>query len=469
MRCLLISPSHPGKQRLKPSWMPLGLSFLAAVLRGQGHETIIFDRFARLIRRRGDDAAVDREMMATIRDFRPDLIGLQTISPLIFDTISCVNLIRPQFKGLLYAGGHHATALPELTLERITGLDGLVVGEGEMPLACLARGDDPSSIPGVWFRDDEDRGQGTNAWVNRDLDQLPFPALDLLDMDLYLRPGVNPIKGHFLSTICLLASRGCPQRCEFCSESLTYGRGVRFHSPDYVAEWLAEVLGKYQMEAVYFHDNDFLISEGWAREICERIMKLPGKRPLKWGVQARSDHINRDILRVMRRAGCVTVEIGVETSSQSLLDKVEKRASVAMHEKAIALCRQEGLHTHAYMLAGLEGETLADLQENLDWAKRIKPDSFQMSRLMIHPGTRLYDRLGCRFFQEHDWNESEIRGHYQHDYLSSIGVQGLDDWMKHRYKPYRQLRHHQLILSANPVGKIVRHYGRRLVERLHGE
>lgn len=449
--------------------MPVGLAFLAAVLRREGHEAAIYDRYARHIRRGGDTTEINREMLRTIRDFKPDLIGLQTVSPLIYDTISCVDLIRSEFKGLLVAGGHHATALPELTMDRIPGLDGLIVGEGELPLAGLARGDEFADIPGGWYRDDRQMARGNEVLVSKDLDQLPFPSLELLDMDLYLRPGIYSIRGHFLSTVCMLTSRGCPQRCEFCAESLTYGRGVRFHSPDYVAEWLAEVLGNYPIEAVYFHDNDFLISEERAMEICERFLKVGGKRPLKWAIQARSDRINRGVLKALRGAGCVMVELGVESSSQDQLDKVDKKASVEVHERAITLCRQEGIRTHAYMLTGLEGETLADLQRDLDWLKKVRPDSFQLAKLLVHPGTRLYDRVECRFFQDRPWSEEEIGEFYNRDHFSSVSPEVREDWMKRCYTPYRQRIHHQLVLSANPPGKILRHYGRRLMERLRGQ
>ena len=132
-------------------WVPLGLSLIASYLKQHGYEVSIFDRYAMQAYLGNDQRDIDNAMVSHSNVFEPDLIGFNTVSPLIHDTVKCASLIRKDYQGLMVAGGHHASALPQLTLERIPELNGVVTGEGEIVLNSLASGDDPSSIPGLWW------------------------------------------------------------------------------------------------------------------------------------------------------------------------------------------------------------------------------------------------------------------------------------------------------------------------------
>ena len=125
MRILLVSPRPRQTKIPVPSWIPLGLPFIASALRTEGHALSIFDRFSSMARLEISKDGINRAMMEHIQSFRPDLIGLTTVSPLIFDTVECVELIRKVYSGVLVAGGHHATAMPETTLLKIPGQDDL--------------------------------------------------------------------------------------------------------------------------------------------------------------------------------------------------------------------------------------------------------------------------------------------------------------------------------------------------------
>ena len=262
MKVLLIyplsAPPRPARISREPGWLPLGLSFLAASLRRRGHLVEIFDRYCAKASRGLSREAVDAAMLETVRRFRPDIIGFNTVSPYIFDTAQCARIIRPVTKAVLAAGGHHATALPELTLQKIQELDLVFAGEGEESLCMIADGKPPAEVPGVAWRAGEGKTGYSQPKQIEDLDALPFPDLDLLDMRFYLRPGTQSIRGHYLSTISIITSRGCKKKCDFCAESLTYGRGIRYHSPGYVMAWIERLLSDYRFEALYFHDNNFL-------------------------------------------------------------------------------------------------------------------------------------------------------------------------------------------------------------------
>jgi anaerobic magnesium-protoporphyrin IX monomethyl ester cyclase len=461
MRVLLISPYSAGLFR----WMPLGLPFMAACLRRRGHTPLIFDRYARQAAQGYSLPVANVAMVECIRKFRPDLIGLSTVSQVIYDTAECAALVRSVYAGPLIAGGYHATALPELTLQKIPELDGVVTGEGEVVLSQLADGTPPADLPGVWWR----TGQticppAAPAEQIAPLDDLPLPAYDLMDMGFYAGRTQHSIRGHHLATITLITSRGCYQRCRFCAESLTYGSGVRFHSPAYVLDWIQRAVADYDVEGLHFHDNDFLASESRAREICEGMLRAGWQRKVKWSIQARADRLNPDIAALLKAAGCVLVEIGIETATQAGLNQIGKGTTLEMNSEAVALCHAVGLAVHAYMLTGLENETLADLDRRLAWVKRARPDSFQWSSLAVYPGTPLYQAKGGNFFAQSAWTKTAVDDYYAADVLSTIPPGQRRTWMARHLNRYLVWLNWQRKLRALPLPRFLALVCRRLIE-----
>ncbi len=453
MKVLLISPLTVQKKAPEPVWVPLGLPFIAALLERQGHTVSIFDRFAVQSLAGPSKDRVNAAMLDHIKNFKPDLIGFNTVSPLIYDTVECAALVRKYFQGPVIAGGHHTTAMPELTLKKIPGIDAVVSGEGELAALKLAAGEEPSSIPGLWWRDGGRIMHSSAPAQLGNLDDLPFPNLDLLDMKFYTRPGTIAIRGHYLSTVTMLTSRGCNRRCEFCAESMTFGKGVRFHSPGYVIEWVKKMIKDYSPEGIYFCDNNFLINRGRTVEICERLIKEGLNKQVQWSAQVRADNIDEEILSLLKRAGCVKVEVGVESSLQAQLDAVDKKTTVQANERAVRLCRKHGVKIHAYMITGFEGEKVADLEENLRWLKRVKPDTFSWSNLSIHPGTVLYEKKGNCFFENNEWNRENITDYYARS-LSDIPPAERTGWITSKYNPYLKLRNRLNIIKVNPPRKL---------------
>src|SRR4030042_3198126 len=149
MKILLITPLA---RYAMTRWMPLGLSYIASILKKNNHTVKLYDRFLRAYIL-GDEDAVNLEMKSEILNFKPDIIGFSTVTPLIYDTLECVQYIREFYDGIIIAGGHHATAMPEHTLKKIPGIDFVAAGEGEYTMLSLADGKAPCSIPGLFPRD----------------------------------------------------------------------------------------------------------------------------------------------------------------------------------------------------------------------------------------------------------------------------------------------------------------------------
>lgn len=454
MKILLIYPLTKHHRIPPPSWVPLGLSFIGSVLEQHGHTVSIFDRAASQTKLGLDKEKVNAVMLEHLRRFNPDLVGLNTVSPLIYDTMECVALLRREYSGLMVAGGHHANALPELTLRKIKGLTGVIQGEGELALLRLADGNPPWQIPGLWRRTGHSFSHTPPQQIS-DLDSLPFPAYHLLDMSFYTRPGVLTFRGRYLSSISMLTSRGCPKMCAFCSESSTYGKGVRFHSPEYVVDWVRFTLDQYPVQGIYFHDNDFLIDHQRVVEICNNFIRHGFNKRMKWAIQARSDNIDLDILKLLKRAGCCLIEIGVETSLQEKLNSINKMNTSLKNETAIKMCRKVGIAVHAYMLTSLVGESLNCLETNFNWLQKVNSDTVSLHRLALYPGTRLYQEHGQMFFEENDWSERNILSFYNSFNLSTISEDERRTWMQKRYLPYNRRRRWLAILHSNSPKSLV--------------
>ncbi len=389
-------------------------------------------------------------MLDHVKAFKPDLIGLNTVSPLIYDTVECVSLINSVWDGPVIAGGHHATALPAETLLHINGLTGVVSGEGEIVMTRLASGEAPETIPGLWWR----KGEGfvhTPPEQIADLDQLPLPALNLLDMEFYTQRSTHAISGCYRRVICMVTSRGCYNHCSFCSESLTYGRSVRFHSPAYVVSGIKEYLKDYPaVDAIYFHDNDFLADPARARMICEQMIAAGLPKNFGFAIQARTSRINPTILKLLKRAGCIKIEFGIETTIQKQLDRIGKNTANGINECAVYMCKQVGIPVHAYMLYGLEDETYEDLNSQLCWIKKTNPATFSLSRIKLHPGTMLYQQYGQFFFERNEWTASAVQHFYQTLLPSSIAPQQRASWIKKKALPHLFIKKFLSIFKLNP-------------------
>lgn len=449
MKVMLIYPVPRLHKKPGTHWIPLGLSYIASSLQAEGHQVIIFDRYATAGRSGPEKDVINQAMMKKLREFKPDLVGLNSVTPLIADTIECAGLIRREFEGILLAGGHHVTALPELTLQRIPELNVVIQGEGELILPRLAAGENPSSIAGVWWRKGNDI-TGSPPEQITELDALPIPDNDLLDMPFYLQPGRHAIRGQQLRVASVITARGCTQKCDFCTESMTYGSGVRMHSADYVLRWIDQLVTKYPVEGLYFLDNDLLIDRERAVDICNILIDSGLNRRLKFAVQTRVNRLDPELLHILKQAGCSLLEMGIEASAQEQLNVVHKGTTVELNRKALEMCQEAGISAHAYMIMGFPGETVEDLDQRIEWLREVGSNfTVSLSMLKIYPGTRLYEKHGGAFFENNEWSEENIDRYYRKDHLSSASPEERARWMKEKYAPQLRRRNRLALLKNN--------------------
>lgn len=398
MRVALIYPLLPEfrfkQDEIKSYWPPLGLSYIASLLEKEGHEVKIIDRDVLLRKNKLRKGETDLRTLEALKKFNPEMVGFSATTPLISDVKHTTNLLRQNFPNLLMVlGGPHPTALPEQTLTECENVDILVFGEGEFTMLDIANQVHLKNIRGIFFRRNGKIHFTHSRLPCPDLDKLPFPARHLLEMNFYARPSPMVIRGLFLRATTIFTSRGCPYKCNFCSGPLVFGKGVRFHSPSYVIKEIKEVFKKYKIDGFYFADDMFLSNKERAKEICELLQKEGLHKRIKWCAQIRVKPIDKELLQLMKRSGCVQVEYGFESGSKKMLNAMNKGTTVEQNYRAAKLTEEVGLRYLANIIVGYPNETEEDFISTINFLKSIKPGFIGFYKLIPLPGSNVYSDL----------------------------------------------------------------------------
>ena len=374
---------------------PLGLAWIAAVLERAGHKVKILDSPTLRL-------TLDR-FLREVKSWKPDLVGLSLLTPLAPKGYKAIKALKEECGEIpVVAGGIHPTFMYEEALDH--GADVVVRGEGEYTSLELVeviekRGLDEEAlrkVRGIAFRS---RSGETVVTEPRpfieNLDDLPWPARHLLPMDRYTLLG-KPIRvAH------VMAGRGCPYGCSYCTTSYFWGRRLRLRSARSVAEEIEHVVDEYKAEYVVFADDELTVSKKFVRELLGEL-KSRGL-DLQFACGSRVDHLDRELLKSLIDSGCVCLYLGVESASQATLDKIGKRITVEQAVRAFRMIRELGGFAVGSFILGFPWETVEDMKRTIEFAVKLDPDYAQFTALTPYPGTPLFD-----FASENglivDWN-----------------------------------------------------------------
>jgi len=235
----------------------------------------------------------------------------------------------------------------------------------------------------------------------RDLDALPFPARELVDLDQY-QDSWKSAHGYFSTNI--VASRGCPYRCNWCAKPI-YGDAFSMRSAASVAEEMRRLKHDYHAEHLWFADDIFGLQAKWVTDLAEQVERLDAVLPFK--MQSRVDLMTRKTVRALRRAGCAEVWMGVESGSQKILDAMEK----GTHIEQIAIAREnlqnEGIRACYFLQFGYLGETWDDIQKTVEMVRATRPDDIGVSVSYPLPGTKFFERVKMQIGQKSNWSDSD--------------------------------------------------------------
>ena len=391
-RVLLVDPylarEDPMERKFVELYPSLGILTLAAYLRDHGVEVevadLTFDRDLRRVR-------------TALRTRRPGVVGVHT-KTLMFDRAGAVARLARDAGALAVAGGPDAVTRPGAYLE--AGFDAVVVGEGEVTLAEIARahlqGEGIAGIPGVIVPAGGTIVRSPARPFLRDLDRLPLPAWELVDMEAYLGEWERRT-GERRAAV--LTSRGCPFDCSWCSKP-TFGRTYRQQSPERVLAELRALKERYRVDYVRFCDDVFGVNRRWLETLLDGM--IAERLDLKFECLARVDLLKPDLLERMRVAGLQRVYVGVESGSQKMLDLMNRGTRLAQVEATAKALREAHVRQFWFLMLGYPGETLEDIEATMRLFRRFSPEEYSVSIAVPVPGTRFYDSVKERLLGRPD-------------------------------------------------------------------
>lgn len=368
------------------STMPLGILYVASTLEEAGHKVNAFDPLPTV-----DDAKIIRKIV----QWGPDVVGISCTTAQMGRGLAFSHLIKemnPDVKTVF--GGYHTTAHP-LEVLRDESVDFVIRNEGEITMRELcgeleSGHTDLAKVDGLGYKEDGHMKLNRPRELVQNLDVLPHPSRHLLPVEWYLRPP-GKIRGYWLERSCtMMASRGCPYFCNFCGSNAVFGRVPRYRSAENVIEEIKLLQEAWNVEGVWFADDEFTINEKWCKDFSEKL--AAEKLDFVWSCQARVNHGDMELLRAMRKSGCVQIDYGVESGSQKVLNALRKGTTPKMIREKFKMTRDAGIRTGASHIIGGPGETWEDLQMTYDQVQAIKPNFADFYFLTPLPGSEFYDQ-----------------------------------------------------------------------------
>lgn len=383
---------------------PLGLASMAAYLNAAGFVCRILDCYAH------PDA--DRRLRELLRDFRPSLLGISCTTASFHDGVRLTQLAKTEAPQLqVVFGGPHVSALQDKVIEFSPLIDGAVIGEGEQTLLELAQrgGEAPEKIPGLVWRD---RGGApvNNGYRQQQivLDELPFPAYELLEG--YPRAYSLPIFNYpkTPNTSCL-SSRGCPYQCSYCDRSV-FRRTFRFNSAEYLYRHLAYLKERFGIRHINFYDDQFTFQRDRVEEFCRRMIAKP--LGMTFNCAVRANHVDRELLELMKAAGCWMVSLGIESGDAELLAQHRQNVDLDHLGETIRTIKDCGIRVKGLMMMGLPGETAASIRRSMDYFLSLPIDDMNLAKFTPFPGSPLYAEIHQHGSFDEDWPKMDCM-HFQ--------------------------------------------------------
>lgn len=369
MKVILIIPPNIGRY-IVATVPHAGIAYVISFLEKANHETELVDM--RIHSKNG-------YLFNKIEDFKPDFIGITTASigyKMAYEIISTLKEKYPKIP--IVIGGSYASTVYSTVLED-TKANYAVYGEGEQTFVDLANNLPVEKIKGLIWRKGEEIIVNPPMPLEHELDKYPFPKYEKFELNKLLEKRIP-----------IVSSRGCPNRCTFCSIQLVTGYPFRARSPENVVEEI-EYWYKKGYDTFEFSDDNFTFNMPRAEKIFDLIINKGIKIKIIFGNGIRADRVNDNLLIKMKQAGVVWTAYGLESSDPDVLKNIKKDLSLDRLKEAVNTSKKLGIKTQVNFIIGCPGQTWEKFQKDIEFANELNPTQLRFFNLIPYPGTEVFE------------------------------------------------------------------------------
>ena len=483
MRILLLYPPH--SSLLEEGYFvhkspPLGLAYIAAVLQEAAHEVKAIDCVIENWKQRvwdGDYYQIGlswEELKGRIQRAKPDIVGISCLFSSQFQnarkTAALVKEVDPTIK--VVVGGAHPSAVPSEVMAD-TNFDYAVIGEGEHTMLSLIRSMEGSlklgNVDGIAYRENETVMINPKKNFIANLDDLPFPARHLFPMGKYFYLTRELKIGEMYSKRVpyteMVTSRGCPDKCVFCVIRKMYGGFWRARSPKNVVDEIQFLFEKYGIKEIHFMDDNLTLDRRRTEEICDEI--LHRGIDVSWAITG-GVHVNtlsEALLRKMKRAGCYSLWLGIESGDSYILNQlIKKGVSLEKIHEAVKCVKRVGIEANGFFVIGFPGETRKTIENTIKFSKSLDLNDAYFSIATPYPGTELYDQCFSKGYIKSQ-SLSKLKQIYANITTEALSKEMVERFRKKAYREFKLnqvLRHPTRLLRRRELRRNIRYLAKKM-------
>lgn len=330
------------------------------------------------------DYSIGGNFIEDLETFKPDYLVVNVATPTFQSDLKTIEFAKKRFPDLITIakGAPFLTQNKDVLYEN-KFLDIIIIGEAEETLKEILEGKDYSDILGICYRDKFTvKFTGRRPFIEN-LDELPFPARHLIDNSIYKRPDNDKPQAI------IKVSRGCPYHCFFCLATPVSGVTVRRRSPENIILEIKDCIKNYKITNFVFWSDIFNQDKEWVVNLCQSIIKA--KLKITWSANTRVDTTDQSLLNLMYKAGCRLVSVGVESGSQFILDKIEKKTTIFEIRDCFKMIKRAKMKSYAYFVIGLPWDDENTIKETIDLAIELNPDFVSFYTATPLPATKFYN------------------------------------------------------------------------------
>lgn len=365
---------------------PLGLGYLASYAQKFGHKVLIIDALR--------DNLSNEQVVEKINAAGISAVGITCLSAFYNEVVELSKMLKADGKKV-FIGGIHPTFMPKQTLID-TGADYVSLGEGEISLKKLLDANfDGTGIQGIYnlenLPDKPIKGEKVE-----NLDDLPMPDWGQISPKSYPRAPHGAVTKNYPIGI-IMTTRGCPYGCKFCASPNFYDRKIRFRSPKNVVDEIEYLVKNHGVKEIHFEDDNFTLKRSHAYEVCKMIVDRKIKITFTCPNGIRADKVDKELLLMMKKAGCYCFAYGIESANPQILKNINKDEDIETIKKSIDIAADCGIDCVGFFIFGLPGETKQSIEQSINFALSSKLTRAQFMIFDVLPGCNLYDDLDGQF------------------------------------------------------------------------